>query len=127
MPLDNKTRFNIQTKVEGVVNETSRLIAGAVILGLSLISSFELIHYSYATVILIGGYTFIIGKMYNQYRNKIKSKLESQQASSESEENGRIVMSRQLQQLLPITVPEKTVFLYNLLEFLLIFFMILFG
>ena len=116
MPLDNKTRFEIQTKVEGVVNETARMIAGSIILLLSFISFFELIHYSYATVLLIGGYAFVIGKLYNQYRNKIKAKLENQQASSETEENERIVLGRYLERLMPITLPEKAVFLYNLLE-----------
>ena len=116
MPLDNKTRFQIQTRVEGVVNETSRLIAGGLILALSFVSFFELIHYSYATVLLIIGYLFVIGKMYNQYRNKIKNKLESQQASSESEESERILMSRYLERLLPRAVPEKAIFLFNLLE-----------
>ncbi|MDH5474849.1 MAG: cyclic nucleotide-binding domain-containing protein [Cyclobacteriaceae bacterium] len=116
MPLDNNTRFEIQTKVEGVVNETARMIAGGFILLLSLISFFELIHYSYVTLLLIGGYVYVIGKLYNQYRNKIKTKLENQQASSDSEENGRIIMGRHLERLLPNTVPEKAVFLYNLLE-----------
>lgn len=116
MPLDNKTRFEIQTKVEGVVNETARMIAGSLILLLSFISFFELIHYSYATILLIGGYVFVIGRLYNQYRNKIKTKLENQQASSESEENERIIWGRYLERLLPLTMPEKAVFLYNLLE-----------
>lgn len=116
MPLDNKTRFDIQTKVEGVVNETSRLIAGTVILLLSLVSFFELIHYTYATILLIIGYTFVIGRLYNQYRMKIKLKLERQQASSESEESHRIVMAKFLDKLLSKALPHKAIFLFNLLE-----------
>lgn len=79
MPLDNSERFDIQTKVEGVVNEGARFLAGLLILGLSYFTFIELIHYSYALIFLLSGYFFIIGKLYNEYRNKIKLKLEYQQ------------------------------------------------
>jgi hypothetical protein len=115
MPLDSNKRFDIQTKVEGVVNETSRMIAGVAILALSLVSFFELIHYSYAVVFLIAGYLFFIGKLYNQYRNKIKLKLESQAAASDSI-NERISMSRSLESSLVDSSPEKAIFLFRLLE-----------
>lgn len=79
MPLDARVRFDVQTKVEGVVNETSRFIAGALILGLSLLTFFERIHYSYALLIVLVLYFFIVGKIYNEYRNRIRIKLERQQ------------------------------------------------
>jgi ATP:ADP antiporter, AAA family len=47
MPLNINIRFDIQAKVEGVINEFARLIAGAMILVIGLLTFFELIHYSY--------------------------------------------------------------------------------
>lgn len=116
MPLDNRTRFDVQTKVEGVVNETSRFLAGGLIMALSLVTFFELIHYSIAVLILVLGYMFVIGKLYNQYRNKIKLKLETQQASSDSEESQRVVMARSLELYLKKVQADKAVFLFKLLE-----------
>ncbi len=116
MPLDNTKRFDVQTKVEGVVNEGSRLLAGIMILVLSFVSFFELIHYSYAVFFLIAGYFFFIGKLYNQYRNKIKLKLESQDVTSDFSETERVSMARSLEEALVKSQPEKAMFLFRLLE-----------
>jgi len=75
MPFNIDVRFNIQTKVEGVVNEGARLLAGLLIVGLSLLTFTELIHFSYAVVLLIVGYCFVIDKLYFGYREMIAQKL----------------------------------------------------
>ena len=116
MPLDASKRFDAQTKVEGVVNETSRLFAGIAILALSFVSFFELIHYSYALIFLIAGYLFFVGKLYNQYRNKIKLKLETRDANADSSDTERISMARSLEAALVRSQPEKAIFLFRLLE-----------
>lgn len=117
MPLDNRIRFDIQTKVEGVVNEASRFIAGTLIIGLSFLSFFELIHYSYALVFILVGYFFIVGKLYNEYRNRIKIKLQDQQQSLE--ELPLTAVERLLSGLetsLAEGNPNKVIFAFKLLE-----------
>jgi len=116
MPLESNRRFDAQTKVEGVVNETSRLLAGVAILALSFVSFFELIHYSYAVIFLIGGYLFFVVKLYNQYRNKIKLKLETSDANADASDTERISMARSLEAALSRSQPEKAIFLFRLLE-----------
>lgn len=117
MPLDNRIRFDIQAKVEGVVNEASRFLAGLAIIGLSLLSYFELIHYSYALVLILVGYFLIIGKLYNEYRNRIKLKLQDQQQSIEelpltpSEK-----LLNRLQDTLNDEQTNKVIFSFKLLE-----------
>ena len=117
MPLDNRVRFDIQAKVEGVVNEASRFIAGVLIIGLSLLSYFKLIHYSYTLVIILVAYFLIIGKLYNEYRNRIKIKLQDQQMSAEelpltaSEK----LLSR-LENTLNDALTNKVIFSFKLLE-----------
>ena len=117
MPLDNSERFDIQTKVEGVVNETARFVAGLLILGLSYFTFIELVHYSYALIFLLSGYFLIIGKIYHEYRNKIKLKLEYQQKDF-------VDVTRQQQEIvrqkLELSVNEnqmsRVVFTFKLLE-----------
>ena len=117
MPLDNRIRFDIQTKVEGVVNAIARLIAGALIVGLSYLTFFELIHYSYFLIVVIIGYFFVIGKLHNGYRTKIKIKLEQQQSAARDEYlNPTQLLTRELSQSLINERLSKVVFSYKLLE-----------
>ena len=46
IPLDSRLRFNIQSKVEGLVNESARFIGGLLIFGLAFIPFFKIIHIS---------------------------------------------------------------------------------
>lgn len=117
MPLDNRIRFDIQAKVEGVVNESSRFIAGLVIIGLSYITFFELIHYSYALILILAGYFILTGKLYNEYRNRIKMKLEDQQQSADElplTANEKLLNS--LQRSLADEQSNKVIFSFKLLE-----------
>lgn len=117
MPLDARVRFDIQTKVEGVVNESSRFIAGAIILGLSALTFFELIHYSYALILVLIGYYFIINKIYNEYRNRIRIKLERQHkalANTVLEPSQQLV--EKLSRSLINDKSNKVIFSFKLLE-----------
>ncbi|TRX48138.1 cyclic nucleotide-binding domain-containing protein [Fulvivirga sp. M361] len=117
MPLDNRIRFNIQTKVEGVVNEVARLIAGVLILGLSYLTFFELIHYSYFLVVVIIGYFFVIGQLHNGYRTKIKIKLEQQRTNSDEEQQSITQkLTDELSESLTDARLSKVVFSFKLLE-----------
>lgn len=78
LPLDGITRFDIQTKVEGVINQFSVLIAGGIIFLLGLFHFFKIIHYSYFLLIIIAGWIYVTGKIYLEYKNTLKEKLEEQ-------------------------------------------------
>lgn len=83
MPLDSKIRFDIQTKIEGIINEFSRAISGGVILLLGLLPFFKLIHYSWilAAIIICWGYLLI--RLYNLYKVNIRLKLERQKEEAD--------------------------------------------
>lgn len=83
MPLNINIRFDFQAKVEGVINETARLIAGGLIFVIGMLSFFELIHYSYFLIFIVIGYFFVTGKLYNEYRNEVRKKLESHEQDFE--------------------------------------------
>ncbi len=84
LPLDNKIRFDIQAKVEGVVNQIGITIAGIVlvILGLGFFTYVELIHYSYLLIIVLAIIVYVVSKLYNEYRISLKKKLEQQKENS---------------------------------------------
>ena len=77
MPLKINIRFDVQAKIEGVINELSRLLAGTMILIIGAFAFFDLIHYSYFLLAIVVGYFFVTGGLYNEYRNNVRKKLES--------------------------------------------------
>jgi ATP:ADP antiporter, AAA family len=116
IPLENKLRFSIQSKIEGIVNEGSRFVAGCLIFGLAFIPSFTLIHISVVVVVLAGAYFLVVNKMYSGYRNKIRLKLESSDVQQEKLEKGFTRISNKLQEQLLYPEATKAVFSFKLLE-----------
>ena len=83
MPLDNKIRFDIQAKIEGMVNEFSMAIGGAIILLLGYLPFFHLIHYSMILLLVIAGWVFLAFKIYGSYKMHIKEKLQRQKEEAD--------------------------------------------
>lgn len=117
MPLDDKVRFDIQTKIEGLVNESSRLIAGALIFLLGLLPFFELVHYSVLLVFIIAGWIILALKIYQNYRISIRSKLERQKrrAGREITRHSKNYMFNLLVESTKSSSPEKLVFSFKVL------------
>lgn len=85
LPIDIKIRFDIQTRIEGVINQLATLAAGAVQIGLGLLVFFQLIHYSYFILGLAGMVVYLSGKLFNQYKVTLKSTLEEQKSKLQGE------------------------------------------
>ena len=116
VPIDAKYRFGIQTKVEGVVSESGRLVAGIVIFLFSLVPFFKILWIPVIILILCGVYIFIIQNLYSGYKNKIRAKLENSDFSQEKLDMGlKQVVSRLEQQLIDRHT-SKAVFSFRLLE-----------
>ncbi len=115
MPLDNRLRFNIQTKVEGIINEFSRFIGGLVIMILSFLPFFKIIHFSYLLIFIIIGYIIVIGRMYSEYRNKIRLKLEDQ-GEKENVKTPRNLLIDSLEGTIKNEDSHKVIFSFKLLE-----------
>jgi ATP:ADP antiporter, AAA family len=118
IPLDNRYKFNIQSKVEGLVNESARFIAGVLIFSFAFIPEFKIIHISILILVLVVAYFFIINNLYQGYRNKIRQKLEITTAEEKQDklEKGFKEVTLRLEQMLTVPQPEKAVFSYKLLE-----------
>ena len=118
IPLDNRFKFNIQSKVEGLVNESARFIAGVLIFSFAFIPQFKIVHISILIVVLVAAYFLIINNLYHGYRNKIRQKLESTTSEEKQDklEKGFKEVTIRLEQMLTLPQPEKAVFSYKLLE-----------
>jgi hypothetical protein len=80
LPIDIKIRFDIQTRIEGVVNEIAVFVAGAAQMALGVLVFFKLIHYSYFILVLAAGIIYLAGKLFEEYKKTLKSTLEKQKA-----------------------------------------------
>lgn len=118
IPLDNRYKFNIQSKVEGLVNESARFIAGVLIFSFAFIPQFKIVHISMIILVLIAAYFIIVNNLYHGYRNKIRQKLETTTAEEKQDklEKGFREVTLRLEQMLTLPQPEKAVFSYKLLE-----------
>ena len=116
IPLDGRLRFNIQSKVEGLVNESARFIAGIFIFAFAYIPFFEIIHIPVLILVLVGLYLVFVNKLYHGYRTKIREKLESTDDQQVKLEKGFTEIKNRLEQLLHSTNPGRAVFSFKLLE-----------
>lgn len=116
IPLANNVRFSVQSKVEGLVNESGRFIAGLLIFGFALIPFFEIVHLSVLLVLLSVVYFVIINKLYNGYRQKIRAKLESTDLQQEKLEKGIAKITTRLEHFLNAGGTGRAVFSFKLLE-----------
>jgi hypothetical protein len=85
LPFDIKIRVDVQTRIEGVINEFSTFIAGAAQILLGFLVFFKLIHYSYLILGLAGMVMFIAYRLYNQYKITLQETLVLQKQKMEDE------------------------------------------
>ncbi|GAB1446385.1 hypothetical protein MASR2M41_21590 [Flammeovirgaceae bacterium] len=116
IPLDSRLRFGIQAKVEGVVNESGRFIAGTSIFLFALIPFFNLMWIPALILLLVWAYFIVVGKLYNGYRNKIREKLESTDFQQDRLEIGFTQVTTRLEALLSKNHTSKAIFSFKLLE-----------
>ncbi len=115
-PIDNRYRFGIQSKIEGVVNETGRFTAGALIFIFASIPFFKIVWIPVLLSILAVLYLLVIHKLYAGYKTKIRSKLESAEISPDKLEIGYGQITQKLEKRLSSEKPGVAVFAYKLLE-----------
>lgn len=85
LPIDIKIRFDIQTRIEGVVNQGAILLAGLIQMGIGLLSALKLIHYSYFIVVIGVTVIYLAGKLFTQYKITLKQTLEKQKKELEGD------------------------------------------
>lgn len=116
IPLNSRLRFNIQTKVEGLVNEGARFFAGLLIFIFGLLSFFQIIYIPAIILVLLGIYFFVVNKLYSGYRSKIRAKLEEPEEEEGKLEGGVGQVMQTLETMLSDASASRAVFSFKLLE-----------
>ncbi len=116
IPLDSRYRFGIQAKVEGVINETGRFTAGILIFVFASLSFFKIIWMPILLTALVALYFLVVRNLYAGYKTKIRSRLETGDASIEKLEVGYSQITQKLEAKLSDGKLGVAVFAYKLLE-----------
>ncbi len=74
--LDKKIRFDVQSRIDGTVNEFSALLSGILLSTLGLLSFFKLIHFSYTLVFILIVWVVVAVQLYKEYRKSLEKSLE---------------------------------------------------
>jgi AAA family ATP:ADP antiporter len=83
--VDEKIRFEVQSGIDGTINEVAALASGLLLAGLGALSFVKLIHFSWVLFGLILLWIIFALKLYQEYRGSIRKSLEA----VVSDENGR--------------------------------------
>ena len=75
--IDEKIRYEIQSGLDGTVNEIAALSSGLLLAGLGILSFIKLIHFSLVLFIIILIWLFVAFRLYNGYRKSIRKALET--------------------------------------------------
>jgi hypothetical protein len=74
-PVPSGQRLIFQNQIEGIPKALGTVITGVVILLFSTLHSFNLVHYNWFFILVLAFWIWISVKMYEGYRNMLKSKL----------------------------------------------------
>ncbi|PIB35821.1 hypothetical protein BFP72_10670 [Reichenbachiella sp. 5M10] len=109
LPFDIKIRFDIQSRIEGVVNQVAILVAGGMQIAMGLLAFFKLIHYAYFILVLAVFIIYYAGKLYTEYKSQLLLTLEEQKArlkgaGTKNEYNTINIIKRELRRRDPVRV-----------------------
>ena len=87
--VDEKIRYEVQSGIDGTINEIAALSSGLLLAGLGAISFIKLIHFSYVLFGLIIVWIFLALRLYVEYRKSIRKSLEGVISDSTAPFNSR--------------------------------------
>lgn len=75
--IDEKIRYEVQSGMDGTVNEIAALSSGLLLAGLGILSFIRLIHFSLVLFIIIIAWISVAFMLYSEYRKSIRKALET--------------------------------------------------
>ncbi|MBK6267131.1 hypothetical protein JKA74_18955 [Marivirga sp. S37H4] len=116
LPLEEESRFDIQTKIQGVITAFAGLIAGAVILLLNNIEIFNLLTISVAVIPLLLIWYYVTRQMHSGYKSTLKNTLAKNKEKSISKASNEYSVSRLLLKQLESEDETKKLYSLKLME-----------
>jgi len=112
-PLPAEQRLPFQNQIEGIPKALGTVITGAVILLLSSIPHLSLVYFNYFFLLVLGFWIFIAFKMYDEYRNMLKSILSGLKETSRNERDPMVTF---LENSLSSCPPDRFNPLFEVIE-----------
>jgi ATP/ADP translocase len=75
--VDEKIRYEVQSGIDGTINEIAALASGLLLAGLGLLTFIKLIHFSLVLFVIIIAWIFVALRLYFEYRKSIRKSLET--------------------------------------------------
>ncbi len=75
--IDEKIRYEVQSGMDGTVNEIAALSSGLILSGLGILSFIKLIHFSWVLLAIIMIWMYFAFRLYAEYRKSIRKALEA--------------------------------------------------
>ncbi len=83
--LAEKVRYNVQSAIDGTVNEIAALTSGLLLTGLGALTFIRLIHFSWVLAALIGLWILSALRLYNEYRKSVRKSIDIEDAEEKPE------------------------------------------
>jgi ATP:ADP antiporter, AAA family len=90
--IDEEIRYEVQSGMDGTVNEIAALTSGLLLAGLGVLSFIKLIHFSWVLFFIILIWVFVAFRLYSEYRKSIRKALET--VRHPDSESGTLVSDR---------------------------------
>ncbi len=116
LPIDSSIRFDVQTKIEGVITAFASLIAGGLIILIQSVNVFSLIHISIFTLPVLGIWYFVTHKMHNNYRSTLQDTLIKNKDESNSSSEKLYAVNRVLEKEISSKREDKIIYGLKLME-----------
>ncbi|MCY4419007.1 MAG: cyclic nucleotide-binding domain-containing protein [Cytophagales bacterium] len=93
-PLDARIRYDVQSRIEGVVNQVAEIIAGGALILFGLLLYFKFIYFSYVTVLIVLGCIYLASKLFESYKISLRESLSRQKRimQEKGQQKGRTVL-----------------------------------
>ncbi|ADR22179.1 hypothetical protein MATR_01820 [Marivirga tractuosa] len=115
LPLDVESRFDIQVKIQGLVNAFAGMIAGAIIILLNNVEVFNLLTISIAVIPLLLIWYLVTQKLHKGYRSTLQGTLVRNKEKNKVDENENSI-SRLLQKQVNSKEEHKRLYSLKLME-----------
>ncbi|MTI22995.1 hypothetical protein E1176_18335 [Fulvivirga sp. RKSG066] len=116
LPIDGAIRFDVQTKVEGVITAFAGLMAGGLIILINNVDVFSLIHISIFTLPVLAIWYFVTTKMHNSYRHTLHNTLINNKVEHEHDSEREYAVNRVLEKEINSKDDHKILYGLKLME-----------
>jgi len=115
LPIDSSVKFDVQTKIEGVIAAFAAALGGGIII---IMNNYQLQFIFVVLVMMpiVGIWYYITTRMYGNYRDTLQSTLEENKGRSDTEETGGFSLENVLKSEVESKSDERVIYGLKLME-----------